>query len=148
MGKALYFGGYDAEGGNCHNTAWIYRGEFSPDECEASSAARIDIRSKAKWLSVNDSLKVEVVVDNYSSNNIDMYAALAYNGSFYWYPLWNEIPNPTVIDSETTWSDTIVSVTITKEIKEAIEEFRFYAAVTEHETYNIVDLDSVYIKIE
>ena len=27
-GRALYFGGYDAGGGKCHNTAWIYRGEI------------------------------------------------------------------------------------------------------------------------
>jgi hypothetical protein len=31
-GRVLYFGGYDAGGGKCHNTAWIYKGTLEEKE--------------------------------------------------------------------------------------------------------------------
>jgi hypothetical protein len=73
-----------------------------------------------------------------------MYAAIYLYDKFYWYPVWDDTPHPTSI-APGPLETGIFSVTLDE--NRPIGKYTFYAAITEHQTINILDLDSVVITI-
>jgi len=147
-GKALYLGGFDANYGSHHNSACVYRAQFPENECEPASFARVDIRSKGKWLKIDDQIKISLTVDNYSLNNIDIYPAIELKGSYYFYPEWNNKPSPITLENSSSLKDVILETKITSEIKNLSPGYTFHAFATEHNSSNIIGSDLVKIQIE
>jgi len=149
-GKALYFGGLDSGSmdDSVQSTAWIYKGKSFPNECKSMPVARLDIHSKHKWVSKGDTLDIELIAENYSTGKIELYAALVYEDKYYWYPTWTISPDAITIDGNTSYTEKILSVLITEDIMDMMKELTFVAAITEHQTLNIIDTDYLSILIE
>ncbi len=73
-----------------------------------------------------------------------MYSMLPLGNNFYWYPLWDKSPHPTEI-APGVWDNIIANFLLPTTIPEA--SFTFYAAITNHNTYNLIDSDSVTVAL-
>ena len=87
---------------------------------------------------------INVKVENTKEVHIDMYAAIILGGKLYWYPVWDINPHSTEIEPG-TYDEKIVEIPVSDLIPAGY--YTFFAAVTEHETINIFEIDSVTIKI-
>ena len=110
----------------------------------------IEITSNQKRYNKGDPLKIDVQVNNKSNEIIDMYAAVPLldpKGSikYYFYPDWNKEPHASMVDPGKTMSFTILDYKSL--MHNAPAKFTFYAAITEHNTLNVIDLDSVTISL-
>ncbi|MBU1625936.1 PQQ-binding-like beta-propeller repeat protein [bacterium] len=109
------------------------------------TAPGVEIMSNEESYTVGDMIEIAVRVDNPSLDTVDLYAALLAGTTLLWYPMWNDIPYPTVVDEE-IWFETIASFTCVPEIPPG--NYSFYAAITQNRTYEVIDIDSVTIRIE
>jgi len=107
--------------------------------------AEIDIYANGTNFGPGDTIEISVKVDMPYYGVVDMYATLPLGGLFFWYPVWANIPHATVI-SESEWDEIILSITLGEERPKG--SYSFYAAIMEHETGNVLDLDGVTIAIE
>jgi len=139
--NAFYFGGYDAEGEECHNSAWIYRGELFPDTCEVSPFAYVHINTWNAFSGNERAIEVTAKVENFSSSDVDFYAAIEIDDNFFWYPDWNDNAAPTSIQDFIIWKESLLSTYITEEIKNKVGSFSIYAGITEQGTLNLLDWD-------
>ena len=73
-----------------------------------------------------------------------MYAALLLRGDLYWYPVWDGTPHATIIDTG-LWEETIAVIPLGT--VRPIGTYNFYAAIVEHDTVNVLNLDGVTITI-
>ena len=76
-----------------------------------------------------------------------MYSAIKLAGSFYWYPTWDwdVEPNATVITTS-SWDELIASFVVDRNYMPG--NYTFYSAITEHDTYDLIEMDSVSITIK
>jgi len=147
--RALYFGGFDSSSGRWHNTAWIYRGEFPDNECDPATFAIVDLHSNGDIFGLNDHLEVKVKARNFSDfNRVDLYAAMVIDGVYRWYPDWDDAPRATEVEPRVILDNTIVSININQEIRDLEKDITFHAVVTENGTFDILDIDSITIKIK
>jgi hypothetical protein len=107
--------------------------------------ATVDIYANGTSFRSGDTIKISVKVDMPYFGIIDMYAALPLGGSFYWYPTWNTTPHATQI-SVSQWDEAIVTIPL-GDVR-PVGSYTFYAAIAEHDTVNILGIDSFTIKIE
>jgi len=112
---------------------------------EATTQPEVDIYSNKNEFSSGDTAEIKVKVDNQWERSIDMYAALEIGGSFYWYSYWGMTPNSTEIESG-IWDESILSLEVTNEIPRG--EYRFYTAITEQDTLNLIDFDTITIELK
>jgi len=90
-----------------------------------------------------DVLNLRVNVLNTRSNPMDLYIAGSIAGNFYWYPLWNMTPSATQIERG-IWDEIILSVPYNPAIKGT---FTFYAAILDQGGLDLVDLNSIILKL-
>ena len=104
----------------------------------------VDIYANGSSFTSGDTININVKVDNYSGNKIDMYAAIFLGGNLYWYPSWDENPNSTEINT-ITWGKTIAEIPLGE--NRPIGSYNFYAAITAQGTTDVLGLDGVIINI-
>ncbi|MBU1625787.1 hypothetical protein KKB18_00280 [bacterium] len=92
-----------------------------------------------------NTVKIGCKVNNPKSEEIDMYAAILLGNVLYWYPAWDGTPHPTIVETG-VWNENIAELKIEEGFPGGT--FPFYAAITEHDTYNLLYLDFVEITIE
>lgn len=106
----------------------------------------IDIYSNGRAFVFGDTIDIGVKVENNSHSIIDMYTALPLGEIFYFYPMWITIPQPTLINPG-LWEKSIAVIPLNFD-NLPYGTYTFYAAITEHDTYNIIGLDLVTIRIK
>ncbi len=104
----------------------------------------IDIYANKTTFTSGNTVELTIWLYNPSSITVDMYAACFVWESNYWYPVWDTTPHSTEIEIG-TWDKKILQIPSSL-IRPG--SYTFYAAITEHDTYNIIKLDSVTITIE
>jgi hypothetical protein len=109
-----------------------------------NSAQSVDIFPEIESSIGFTNIKIRVEVLNPIHQTVDLYTATCLNNILYWYPSWDYIPVPIEINGS-VFEITILDVNYYNILK---SDYTFYAAITEHGTYNLLDLDSVIIRIE
>ena len=104
----------------------------------------VDIYANKSLLGHGDTLEIFVKVENPDYKLIDMYAAFPMGELFYWYPVWDNIPHPTEI-GKGTWERKIIIQYLSFP---PAGKYTYYAAITEHNTINIIGLDSVTVTVK
>jgi hypothetical protein len=104
----------------------------------------VDIYANTSSFTSGETINISVKVENNSNNAIDMYAAILIGNYLFWYPLWDNSPHTNEIQPG-IWDQIIATIQVSNNIP--IGSYSFYAAITEHGTYNIKGLDSVTITI-
>jgi len=74
-----------------------------------------------------------------------MYAALLVGDTFLFYPVWDKTPHSKELGTN-SWEDEILNIQYTTAIPKG--SYSFYAVITDHNTINIIGLDSVTVKFE
>jgi len=126
----LYFGSMD-------NYLYIL-GEFSWDE------ESVNIYSNYDSYKDGDALEIRVNVQMPYYGVLDLYTALEMDGRFYWFPDWGTAPQAMPISYAIT-DGTILMYNVSR--KDPSASYTFYSAITEYGTTNVLDMDSVTIKI-
>jgi len=104
----------------------------------------VDISANGSSFTSGDTIIISVRVDNNTTGIIDMYAAIPLNGLFYWYPVWNNTPHANEMSIGTN-NVPIAEIPISE--SRPIGSYTFYSAITEHNTINLLGLDSITITI-
>ena len=107
-------------------------------------AYQIDIYANGSSFTSGETIFINVKVDKTSENIVDMYAAILLGETFYWYPVWDMTPHPTVISRNIR---EFLIAEIPLEEDRPLGTYNFYAAITEHDTYNVLGIDAVSITI-
>lgn len=93
-------------------------------------------------------VRIFVTVDCRYAGSVDMYACIPLAGNYFWYPVWDNTPHPTVFDNEKR-EDIIAELILSELPVRPIGTYTFYAAITEHGNIgHILGYDSVTITIE
>ncbi|MBU1627852.1 PQQ-binding-like beta-propeller repeat protein [bacterium] len=105
---------------------------------------KVDIYTNGNSFNSGDTANISVKVDNPFDDPVDMYAAVMLNGILFWYPVWDETPHSTEIEKG-VWDKVIASFSITSDIPAG--PYNFYAAITEHNTSDVIRFDMVTINV-
>ena len=113
-----------------------------------SDEAKIDIYSNKTIYNPWNEVVISVKVDNKSSEDVKMFAAVLYQGAFYFYSTWDLNPfaesHATQVSAGTVWDNPILRIPFFIKAKGT---FTFYAAITDMDKVNILGIDSVTITI-
>jgi len=109
-----------------------------------SSTPQIELFPEGESSFGNLNIKLNVEVSNPEVNPVDLYFAIELDGLFYWYPDWSNMAKANMIN-EQLWYETIFSISYSDLIK---DDYYFIGGITEHGNLNILDLDSVTIRIK
>jgi len=146
--RVLYFGGYDTEDSQCQNTAWIFKGEFAKNTCDPTLFATVNLYYLHKISDNKEALEISVNVENFSSNEVDLYAGIAIKDVIYWFPNWYNYPERTIIPNYKIWKEILLDVTLTPDLKKSLNNLIFYSAITKHRTFDPIDIDQINIKVK
>jgi len=105
----------------------------------------VDISANGTTFKPNNTVEITVTVDCRYEGAVDMYAGILLPEDFFWYPMWGNIPYPTVFEDEKK-EEMIAKFALSED--RLIGTYTLYAAITTHHTYHLLDVDSVTITIE
>jgi outer membrane protein assembly factor BamB len=114
----------------------------------AGETPEVDIYANKATYSADDQVTISVKVDNGSGQDIDLYAAVFYQGALYLYPDWSgALSSEHIINisASSVWDNTILTVPF---FIKAQGTYTFYAGIAEKGTLNFLGFDSVTIVIE
>jgi len=104
----------------------------------------MDLFANGSSFDKGDTINISVKVENNTFNPIDMYTAIPLSDTLYWYPIWDEIPHPTRV-TPGLWVIPIAAIQVNDSIPNGT--YTFYAAITKHDSYDLLGFDSVEITI-
>ncbi|MBU1625794.1 PQQ-binding-like beta-propeller repeat protein [bacterium] len=108
----------------------------------------VDIYAQNRTIYYGDTIDIKADISNPSNDMIDLFIAIQLglegNEIYFWYPTWDTIPHLTEIKPG-FFENTILLMECSSSIPEGV--YTFHAALTEHISRNILDLDSERISI-
>ena len=120
---------------------------FAPNPTPTYPYPSISISANGTSFGPGDVLKISLVVE--ADRKVDVYIAGYFDGKIYWFPFgWEYLyfkPTPLVFGVSISWGDiAVIPVTFLRPRGDCT----FYAAMTEHDTHDVIELDSVTITIK
>ena len=106
---------------------------------------RFDIYANKNEFGDGDKIIISVKVDNLFDSSIDLYAALVMEDIIYFYPSWQKEPEFSELGFG-IWDVKILETPTLNDPPKRV--FPFYAVITEHNTLNVIGLDSVAVHPE